>query len=184
MSHTLLLGRTGSGKTLYAKAKCFELSKITDKQIVIFEPFYKTKWLSYKPILHFQNIYALQDYLKTHSNCVVFIDESGEALNRDITLNYLATRTRHNNHDITFITQRANQLLPTIRNNCENFVSFYCSKSDSIQLSQDSGNEDFLRVPTLNKYEYLEFCDINNKALKTKNVLKEYKDFFKHYGKI
>ena len=100
-----------------------------------------------------------QEFLRivfASKRCMVIVDESGDMIGRfGGEMNKLATRAAHNGHRCFFITQRAKQIDPTVRGNCENIITFAQSPDDAKQLSIDFVDEELKKAPSLAKGEYL-----------------------------
>ena len=148
MSHSLILGVTGSGKTTLAKHIAKRL-----KRVIVFAT-YKSDWQCF----HFtDNVSELVSIVETNKRLNIFIDEAGESLKRnDKEFQFLATRTRHFGHNVFFITQRANQLTPNIRTNCESLYCFKQSFNDASVLAQEFADETIMKVTELPKFYFYE----------------------------
>jgi hypothetical protein len=96
------------------------------------------------------------DVVFASQRCMVIVDESGDMIGRyGGELNKLATRARHNAHNVYFIMQRAKQIDPTIRANCENIICFSQSLDDTKDLAREFVDERINDAHTLNKGEYI-----------------------------
>jgi len=88
--------------------------------------------------------------------CMVIVDESGDMIGRyGGELNKLATRARHNGHNVYFIMQRAKQIDPTIRANCENIICFSQALDDTKELAREFVDNAINNAHTLKKGEYI-----------------------------
>lgn len=148
MSHSLILGVTGSGKTTLAKHMARAL-----KRVVVFAT-YKSDW----PCDYFtKDIFHLCEIVKTNKKLNIFIDEAGTTLERnDTEFQFLATMSRHFGHNVFFITQRAKQLTPNIRTNCESLYCFKQSEEDAKVLAGEFADKNIMRVVELPRFFYYE----------------------------
>lgn len=160
--HSIILGITGTGKTTLAK----RLSNQSQRQVVVLEPFTTGGWNS--------NAYFAQDadevlaIAQSNKNLDIFIDESAETLCRDNAFQFLATRSRQYGHRVFFIAQRASQILPVIRNNCETVYCFRQSKKDAEIIANDLADDCFLQCAKLSKGECIAKIGCDGKPQKYK----------------
>lgn len=158
MPHTLILGITGTGKTTLARqlARRYRLKGIP---AIVLDPFLSKQWeadfITDKP----EKFIAV---LKKSRSCSVFVDECGLwCETNEPEMKWLATNSRHFGHNCHFITQRAAQISPTIRTQCENIFLFRQSFQDTKNLIQEFVAEDLAAAQTLNKGEYLSKLGVN-----------------------
>lgn len=65
------------------------------------------------------------DVVFRNTRCLVIVDETMEAIDRNNKSHLtLATRSRHKGHSVFFLAQRAAQIPPTIRTQCEQAYVF------------------------------------------------------------
>jgi len=165
MGHALILGQTECGKTSLAKV----LATLCPR-VAVYST-YKSDWG--KNVVFFAtDLDALVTFAQTNKNCNIFIDESGESINRDRQYQFFATRARHFGHRVFFITQRANQLTPTIRLNCSALYVFRQSPKDAQLLYDDFGHDEILEATKLKKYEYIELVTTCGQCVKKMITLK------------
>lgn len=131
---------------------------------MILEPIRTEGWarLAY----HVPDADILQKVCKSNRDLDVFVDEAGETLLRDSEYQFLATRSRQYGHRLFFIAQRAQQVLPIIRNNCEAVYCFRQSKPDAEILAREYADPVFLSACTLKKGEYLARLGIDSPVKK------------------
>lgn len=96
-------------------------------------------------------------WLHENPGAFVFVDECGEVFNegQDKTYAWLATRSRHWGHSVSFIAQRGIQVPKTMRDQCERLYLFTSSVSDG-KLHEEEWNEPLLadcnKIPQLHFY--------------------------------
>lgn len=91
-------------------------------------------------------------------NCAVFIDECGEMIGQyKNEMFFVATRGRHLGHNCHFVTQRAKQLSPTVRDQCGFLALFSCSYNDALEMANNFNRSDLKGANVLQKGEYF-FC--------------------------
>lgn len=95
--------------------------------------------------------------VKASRSCAVFVDECGIWVNDGFIdlLQWLATNARHYGHNVHFISQRAQQLNPTIRDQCSHLFLFKQSFDDAKSLTRNFATDDLLAAPSLKAGEYL-----------------------------
>lgn len=153
MPHSLIIGMTESGKTTLVTnmSRSYRENGI---KVIILDPLLDPRW---------QADYITSDPLEFMTivqnpetkNCAIFIDESGEMVGQYTTeMFWLATRARHYGHNTHFISQRAAQLNPTVRDQCSYLFLFNCSQKDAKELSNGWNREIIQDAHTLGKGEY------------------------------
>lgn len=91
-----------------------------------------------------------------NKSCALFIDESGQTIGRYAPeMEWLATQSRKWGHKAHFITQRASQISPTLRNQCTNLFLFKQSPTDSKILACDFVADELKNAHKLKQGEYL-----------------------------
>lgn len=89
-------------------------------------------------------------------NCSLFLDESGETVGRyNEEMFWLATRARHFGHVSHFISQRATQLAPLVRDQCSHLFLFRVSNPDAKVLADSWSNESLLEASKLDKFHFI-----------------------------
>lgn len=151
MPHVLILGMTESGKTTLAT----ELARAYQREgyaCLVLDAMRDDRW----PQEHLYTDRAeFLDIVKASRSCMVFIDEAGEAVGQyEREMFWLATRGRHLGHSVHFVTQRAQQLSPTVRYNTSYLGLFNCAATDA-KLLADEWNRPALRdANTLDRGNY------------------------------
>jgi len=157
---TLIVGVSGSGKTVLAMRIAAHLYKC-GRPVVVFDPFFKPgKWQADIITDSVEILYNISQHPK-NNNMTFIIDEAGEFFLRDRRYNRIATLTRQKGHDVFFIAQRALQLQPAIRANCNEMYIFRQSAPDSEILARETACDNILQAKDLQKLEYLHFLEFN-----------------------
>ncbi len=114
--------------------------------------------------------HAFCQVVKRSRSCALFVDECGQWVENgfEAQLKWLATNSRHYGHNCHFITQRAAQVSPTIRDQCRNTFVFFQSFQDCKLIARDKGADEFLEGARLNEGEYLGKIGLSGKVYKAK----------------
>ena len=147
--HSLIVGMTESGKSTLGKALATELHS-RGKPVMVLDILGSAWDATYVT----SNINEFMDVVKGVQSCYVFIDESGEVGQLAEEFYWLATRSRHYGHSVTFITQRSLQLKPIIRAQCRQLSMFCSSKNDCKILHEDFNYPELLQGVNLHQGEY------------------------------
>lgn len=121
--HSLIVGRTASGKTCFAKTVIHHMRQKGIKSLVL-DPLRDGDWNA-----DYQT-HNGAEFLKTAfapdtMRCLLVVDESGQAVGRhNPQLERIATQSRHKGHQAIFCVQQVTQLSPVIRDNCETLILF------------------------------------------------------------
>lgn len=152
--HCLYLGMTGSGKTTLAK----EMARKFRAQgfgVLVLDPMgddWAADFQTDDPN-HFLAVVAKS------TRCAVFVDESGETIGHyEKDMFWLATRARHYGHSCHFITQRAAQLSPTVRDQCGRMFLFRVSTRDADILANEWAEPTIKCAAQLERYAML-YCE-------------------------
>jgi hypothetical protein len=95
------------------------------------------------------------DVVKSSKSCILFIDESGQEIGRyNDEMFFLATQARHWGHHSFFISQRAQALNKTVRDQCSHLYAFRLSLSDSVILSDQFAQPELKNIVSLEKYHF------------------------------
>lgn len=132
--HCLIIGRTLSGKTTFAKKKAHSLQKQGYSTIVL-DPFLDPEWnadfITSNSAQFLQTVWASR-------KCAVFVDEGGDTIGKySDVMNQLATRGRQWGHKCFFISQRSKQLSTTLRAQCSELAIFKQSLKDTKDLADE-----------------------------------------------
>jgi len=147
VKHLLIVGITGTGKTILAK----RLTQYSAVPALIYDPFVSEGWKAQKVT---DNIDEFAELVHRSQHCLVIIDEAPEALGRSSEFQSLATLTRHYGHTVILIAQRAMQLTPTVRSQCGRIAAFKQSSYDARILATEYADDTFLAVNTLRSGVY------------------------------
>lgn len=156
MAHLLIVGMTDSGKTTLATELCRKYREAGIGTIVL-DPILDSRWQA--DILTDDRDYFLQIVSNPATRgCAIFIDECGEMIGHyKREMFFLATRGRHYGHNCQFITQRAKQLSPTVRDQCGYLALFSCSLDDTIEMARNFNRPELKNANILKKGEFF-FC--------------------------
>ena len=152
MPHAIILGVSGCGKTTLAKQLAGRMQRVAVCEFGGSKRVGKTNWG--KPAFHTMDIDSLLYFAQHNIRCNIFIDDAGDNMRRSKDFDFFTTCGRRWGHTVFLITQRANQLTPNIRTNCETIYCFRQSDYDVELLLQDFPT-DFNKAKTLPKYEFL-----------------------------
>lgn len=164
--HILIIGRSGSGKSNFAKCLANDGSDLED--IIVYDPTESEGWPA-KAIKYSDPEQFLNDIFNCYS-AHVFIDESKTLWDHDEKrASQLIYRLRHNGLLFYLIAQRAMGMVPpNARNQCETLVAFRTSAKDADILAAEYG-DDILGAPKLSKGQAI-LCD----GFKTVNITMQY----------
>lgn len=163
--HTLIAGASFSGKSFLAKQLCKTIRR-TGRRTIVLDPFFDEWECDFKTT----NSDEFLRVAKNNTSCALFVDESGSTIGRGADaarMHWLATQARHWGHRTYFIMQRITQVEPLIRSQCGEFFVFRCSMSDAKILTEETGDDIFLRVPELPR-----FCFVHKKPFETAKIQK------------
>ena len=91
-----------------------------------------------------------------NTGCLLVIDESGETIGRFAgEMKKVATRSAQFGHDAVFISQRAQDVDRTVRDQCTNIFIFRSALDDGILLAKSYVADGFKKCHELTKGEYL-----------------------------
>lgn len=148
----LILGITQSGKTTLAFNLAREY-KESGRNVLVLDPDLRKEWNAH--FITDDPEYFLK-VVKMNKSCALFIDESGQTIGRYAPeMEWLATQSRKWGHKAHFITQRASQISPTLRNQCTNLFLFKQSPTDSKILACDFVADELKNAHKLKQGEYL-----------------------------
>ena len=153
MPHTIVLGRSRSGKTTLTQQILKSLKNKGFGTLVLDPSGYAGRWdadyVTADP-------HEFLDVVFASERCAFAVDEAGEMIGRfGGEMNKLASRSAQNGHRGFFICQRAKMIDPTIRSQCENIITFQQSKNDIKDLSEEFVSPELLAAPNLGKLEYI-----------------------------
>lgn len=145
--HTLVIGRTGSGKSHLARKLAKESSK-HKRRVILYDPlgnaFPCDRRTASGP--------ELLEILKAERDCSVFVDEAPTIctnLGIHRQFEWLATMSRHMGHRVYFLAQDATQLAPIYRRNCTHLYLFSVAPASADLLAKEFGDEALAKAATL-----------------------------------
>lgn len=152
--HCLYLGMTGSGKTTLAKAAARRF-RAQGYGVLVLDPL-GSDWQADFQTDDSDKFLAVA---AKSQRCAVFVDESGEMIGHyEKDMFWLATRARHYGHSCHFITQRAAQLSPTVRDQCSRMFLFRVSARDADILANEWAEPRIKTAAQLGRYEMF-YCE-------------------------
>jgi hypothetical protein len=163
--HILILGITQTGKTTLA-FKLAEEYHAAGVNVLVLDPDKRSGW---KADFLTDDPQEYLEVVKLNKSCALFIDESGQMIGRYAKeMAWLATNSRKWGHKAHFITQRASQLDPTVRNQCTTIFLFKQSLSDTKDLANEFVAEELEQAHTLEQGEYLCKMGVDGKVFKAR----------------
>lgn len=130
--HQVIIGRTMSGKTSYARA----VVKNWPGRVLVMD-IMQDDWPG-KAVETFDAMPAFMAAAQGETDCLLVIDESGYSLDRyDVEHHWLATQSRHNGHSAVFIAQRYQQLPPIVRLQAAVLTAFQSGYKDSVLIGEE-----------------------------------------------
>jgi hypothetical protein len=151
MAHVLILGMTLSGKTYKAKALSRDYKK-AGVGVLVLDPLQDPGWEADYITDDPEKFLAV--FWKSRS-CMAFMDESGESVGRyDLAMQKTATRGRHWGHTCHYVSQRATQLAPLVRDQCTRLFLFCSSTKDGEVLSREWNRPELEECSQLKQGEY------------------------------
>ena len=126
---------TSSGKTTLAKQLAV-MARARGRRVIVLDPTYEEWQADFQTADNeeFLEVFWHPEWI----SCDVFIDESADAIGQfDKTMFGIATKGRKNGHNCFFISQRAAQLNPTVRGQCERLFLFKIGTKDANVMAED-----------------------------------------------
>ncbi len=168
MPHSLIIGMTGSGKTSVATAMS-GMYQQKGVKVIVLDPMLDPRWKA-DFITHNRGVFLqVMQHPETQS-CAVFVDESGEMIGQHgKELFWLATRSRHAGHNVHFICQRAKQISPNVREQCEYLFMFKTALDSSKEIANDFNRPELQEANTLQQFEYFQcsrYGELNRLTIK------------------
>lgn len=129
--HSITVGQTLSGKSILNKKLAAHYKRNGIGVLVLdvmLDPGWNADFITDDP----EKYMALVRDPRKCLQCALFIDEAGDALDRYLkTFNWLTTQSRHHGHRCHLITQRAQQVSPTVRSQCSILYAFNIGAKDA-----------------------------------------------------
>ena len=146
---------TGSGKSHLSKVLAHKF-RDSGKGVLVLDPMHDAGWdCDFKTADKDEFL----EVVKLNKECALFIDESGQEIGRyNQEMFFLATQARHWGHTSYFISQRAQSVNKTVRDQCSTLYAFRQSKSDADILAGEFAQEKLKELSSLPKYHFFK-CD-------------------------
>lgn len=149
MGHCITIGQTESGKSILNKRlSAWYKSKGVGVVVldVMRDPGWTCDFLT-------DDADEFLEFVKDPERCLqcaLFIDEAGASLDRYAeSFSWLTTQSRHHGHVCHLITQRAQQISPTVRNQCSTLYIFNVNGKDAKIYAEDFNSPLALEAPSL-----------------------------------
>ena len=156
--HWLVVGKTGMGKTLFAKRFLSGKPLTKVSKIVLTPEGVDPDWKKLQDIVILHNPDDFLELVFNSKNCIVVVDEGAEFIGKlDKHMLKLATRSRHQGHTCFFLAQRANMININIRTQCTNLVLFRSNTYDCDLLQKDLAIEGSMLLEQGPKLQHLEY---------------------------
>lgn len=163
MPHIAIVGMSGSGKTYLARQLVIAASR--KRRCLVLDP-KGTRWQGASFVTTDPD--KLLRVAKLNKDCLLVIDEGGAGLNRhNVAHDWFSTMSREWGHNCIFITQRAKQVNPNIRENCYKVALFKCSRKAAEDWAEEFANEELLKATSLEQYSFF-WCDKFKGCIKTR----------------
>lgn len=148
MAHSLILGVTESGKTTLSK-RIAEQARERGIGVIVLDPLNDPEWpADFRTADKSEFLSAVWRSRK----CFVFVDEAGEMVSHhNPEMMPLTTRGRHWGHNVFLISQRAEQINRTVRDQCARLYMFALAHPDCKTLSKEFNSEELLEGTRLPK---------------------------------
>ena len=162
--HTLIIGRTGSGKSALAKQIGSSLRE-KGYTVLAFNPTLEKGYTRRDSFgcaaADFETDDAdifearVVEEIKNKKTFFAIVDEAHEFFTRsDCKYLWIGTRGRHHGINLIAITQRGALINPTIRSQCASVYVFKCSLTDAKFIADDFGDKELADATKLNKFHY------------------------------
>jgi hypothetical protein len=153
MPHALCVGVSGCGKTTLMKIIAKKLPRVAVCEYGGKNKIGKTPWGT-ATVFHTLDIDEMLWFAQHNVSCNLFIDDAGENMERSRDFDFFTTCGRRWGHTVYLIVQRATQVTPNIRTNCETLYCFRQSEYDTQELRKDFPIE-FDNAIRLKKFQFL-----------------------------
>lgn len=149
MGHVITIGQTESGKTICNK-RLAAWYKRNGIGVIVLDIMRDPEWQSDFITDDPDEFIAFAKDPRKCLQCALFVDEAGASIDRYAeTFSWLTTQSRHHGHICHLITQRAQQVSPTIRNQCSTLYIFNVNPRDAKIYAEDFNDVAALDAPTL-----------------------------------
>lgn len=150
--HTLIIGRTGAGKSFIA-SKISIGAKERGRRRILYDPLGNR----FPCDIRCTTADELLEACKANRDCVVFIDESPTICNNlgaNKKCEWLVTMSRHQGHKVYLLAQDATQLAPIYRRNCTELFLFSVAPACARLLASEFGSDTLATAHTLPARHY------------------------------
>ena len=157
LGHCITIGQTESGKSLLNKQLARTRYKAHGVKVIVLDVMQDPDWEADEM---FDDADEFLAYVKDPDMCLqaaLFIDEAGQSINKYLeAFNWLTTQSRHFGHQTHLITQRAEMVSPTIRNQCLTVFAFNVNYRDAKKYSEDFNCKELLAAENLPQGHYIQ----------------------------
>ncbi len=154
-SHKLVLGVTGYGKSTIIRriiAKGWDQSPRVAS--LVLDPNLEGDWGDGAHFVTDDPVEYLQ-VAKESKCCILVVDEAGEMLKRDPEFRWLVTRSRHFGHIAVLSSHFATDILPVMRNQCQEAYVFKQNLDAAKTLARQYADQLFARAHQLDVGQYI-----------------------------
>jgi hypothetical protein len=144
--HAAICGQTGTGKTYLAQRLAIEFRQLGKGVIVLHkprEPWSGVNWQTDNPELFIRKFWRCQHVIAF----MEFADARVEKM--DTRFHDCFSQGRHNGIRCFFLSQRAAQVHPTIRENCSGLYLFGCGAKGAAVWAEEMCDDELLAAATL-----------------------------------
>lgn len=164
--HKAIYGGTECGKSTLARA--LANAALLDGIIpVVYDPTLNEDWCTEFVTCDMEEFYDLiEEVYESGRPIFGIIDEADTVLGvGDKENHWVATRGRHFNMEMCFITQRPQMIAPTVRNQTKEQYVFELAHNDAKFIADAHNAPDLIAAPTLMQGEFL-YCRMQDKKKK------------------
>jgi hypothetical protein len=149
MAHSITIGQTESGKSILNK-KLSHWYRKNGFGVIVLDVMRDPGWASDKLFDDAEEFLRFVKDPRKCLQCALFIDEAGQSLDKyAAAFSWLTTQSRHHGHACHLITQRAQQVSVTVRNQCSILYCFNINPKDAKIYADDFNSPKVLEAPTL-----------------------------------
>lgn len=150
MSHAIIVGMTGSGKTTLGKSFIRQL-KVLRKPTAVLDPMEDHRWqCDFKTA----DLGRFHQHVSVRTGLYLAIDEGATFGKFNDEVTHLMTKGRHLGHNVFLITQELTQVSPLIRGQCETLYLFGTGERAVKLVAEEWRCKELLRVPPLGRGEF------------------------------
>ncbi len=156
--HSSIYGRSGSGKTTLAILMCHELLR-RGHEVGVLDNMTDERWKleGYELAIQTTNKSEFVKFAKKNKGLFLFVDEGSDEIGRNPPpeIQWLATKSRHFGHSVTFISQAATQMSNVVRAQCSNCYIFKCGEKMKELLAEELCEPELKNAHQLGPGEFL-----------------------------